>query len=245
MVISKSQESNTQISNIDLSRLLPPPNISAPEYIPSPEAHQPAPPSKSSSSTKRTSKRRGNKATAIIGSCAGVAVVILLICGGLFSAGLVFASIKATATVEGYAVQAYGRKAINPINNLSSAGESIINPFTSSEFGIITIKSTTQGMPMTPEVYLAALTQANAIVEQSSVQRAGMSGIRYKAKSVGIVPAHIAEVFTLGNKVLVTMYVNGFDKRQHDGRRQTGTYESCYKSDKPEDFFATLTNVGQ
>jgi hypothetical protein len=224
-------------SIMDLTSMLPPPasSMSAPSYMP---------PSVSPTPTIRRKKRtansnQGSRLGLILGIVGGIGGLVLLICCG--GVGVLFwmNTQRQTILSSGYSVEAIGIVAKKNRLHANLSGQLIVNPMTRSEF-IIATGAANGNRTITPELYIQALNSSGQVQAQSvsPVSRAGLNGFRYQV--MGTEAPHIAEVFGLGDTILLVMYANGTDLQERKGTKPRMTAERAKGWDKPDAFFESL-----
>ena len=88
--------------------------------------------------------------------------------------------------------------------------------------------------------YVQALNSSGKVQAQSvsPVSRAGLNGLRYQV--LGTDAPHTAEVFGLGDTILLVMYANGTNLQERQGTKPRMTAERAKEWDKPDAFFESL-----
>lgn len=164
--------------------------------------------------------------------------MLLLCCGGV---GVLFWMItqKQTILSSGYSADAIGIVTKRNSLNANMSGQLIVNPMTRSEF-IIATGFAVGNRKITPELYIQGLNSSGKVQAQSvsPVSRAGLNGLRYQV--LGREAPHTAEVFGLGDTILMVMYANGTDLQERQGTKPKMTAERAKEWDKPDAFFESL-----
>ncbi|MCF7961649.1 MAG: hypothetical protein K9M08_12995, partial [Pirellula sp.] len=228
---TSSQPVATAGSIMDLTSMLPPPasSMSAPSYMP---------PSVSPTPTIRRKKRtansnQGSRLGLILGIVGGIGgLVLLLCCGGVGVLFWMFTQ-KQTILSSGYSADAIGIVAKKNKLHANLSGQLIVNPMTRSEF-IIATGAVDGNRTITPESYIQALNSSGQVRAQSvsPVSRAGLNGLRYQV--LGTDAPHTAEVFGLGDTILLVMYANGTNLQERQGTKPRMTAERAKEWDKPD-----------
>ena len=164
--------------------------------------------------------------------------MLLLCCGGV---GVLFwmNTQRQTILSSGYSVEAIGVVAKKNKLHANLNGQLIVNPMTRSEF-IIATGVANGNRTITPELYIQAINSSGQVQAQSvsPVSRAGLNGLRYHV--MGTEAPHTAEVFGMGDTILLVMYANGTDLQERNGIKPRMTAERAKEWDKPDAFFESL-----
>lgn len=162
---------------------------------------------------------------------------LLLIIGVAVAFGV--ATRTQTISRAGYSVDAPGRIVAQSPGH-AGVGTSVVNPVTDSEFAILSLSNRQRGVIITPELYLTGVARKGQLRGQQPVERAGLSGIRYETGETASGPAHVGEVYSTGNQLLVLLYFTGADRAQFRGKSPRMDAQSAQRLDDPEAFFASF-----
>ena len=111
------------------------------------------------------------------------------------------------------------------------------NRFTKSGF-LIVVREFPVGVTVDLNGYIENLRGVGAVTESSPIVKAGLSGIRYRFRSSSASsPPHTGEIFSIGNKAIIVMYIPGDEFLRLQGKKSRYSTEQQNKVDAPEDFF--------
>jgi hypothetical protein len=138
--------------------------------------------------------------------------------------------------MEGYKVVANGSRKME-----RSEGDrrtvAVENRFTKSGF-LIVVREFPMGVMVDLNGYIENLRGVGVVTESSPIEKAGLRGIRYRFRSSSASsPPHIGEIFSIGNKALIVMYIPGDEFLRLQGKKSRYSTEQQNKVDAPEDFF--------
>lgn len=171
----------------------------------------------------------------VIGGIAFLAVVGIV-------AAIVFLSGPTELALDGYKALANGSR-----RQERSEGDrrtvAVENRFTKSGFLIVS-RDFPPGVMIDLKGYVDNLRSVGQVTESRLVQRAGLDGIRYRLKSNSAAsPPHIGEIFSVGNKAIIVMYIPGREFLMLQGRTSRYSDEQQNRADAPEEFFASFQKM--
>jgi hypothetical protein len=191
-------------------------------------------------SSSRPPRRQGSSsmlsgclvAGGVIGGLAALAGIGIVV-------ALMFFGGPTELSMEGYKVVANGSRKME-----RSEGDrrtvAVENRFTKSGF-LIVVREFPMGVMVDLNGYIENLRGVGLVTESRPIEKAGLIGIRYRFRSSSASsPPHIGEIFSIGNKALIVMYIPGDEFLRLQGRKSRYSTEQQNKVDDPEDFFASF-----
>lgn len=174
-------------------------------------------------------------AGAILGGLSVLAVVAVFV-------GIMFLGGSTELAMEGYKAVANGSRRMERREG-DRRTVAVENRFTKSGF-LIVARDFPPGVTIDLSGYLNNLRGVGSVTESSPIERAGLTGIRYRLRSnTAASPPHIGEIFSTGNKAIIVMYIPGDEFQKIQGRTSRYSTEQQNKIDAPEEFFASFQKV--
>lgn len=199
------------------------------------ESRRPTGHSYSGYQTKKSASSTLLTGCLVIGGVAVLAVVGIVV-------AIMFLSGPTELALDGYKALANGSR-----RQERSEGDrrtvAVENRFTKSGFLIVS-RDFPPGVLIDLKGYVDNLRSVGQVTESRPVQRAGLDGIRYRLKSNSATsPPHIGEIFSVGNKAIIVMYIPGREFLMLQGRTSRYSDDQQNRVDAPEEFFSSFQKM--